>query len=320
MRVLRILAIALLTVWAAAALYFDLNPIAAGAYVLVVVALYIFIKGGWRAFGAALAVWVSVLVWWLSLRPSNDRPWQPDVARTAWAEIDGDQVTFHNYRNCDYRTETDYTPVWETKTVRFSDLRGVDIAIDYWGSPWMAHPIVSFRFGDDDHVAFSIETRKEVGESYSAILGFFRQYELIYLVGDERDFIRVRTNYRKGEDIYLYRLNIKPTEVRQRFDEYIARMNELHTSPAWYNALTTNCTTSIRSQSAASERAPFDWRIIANGKMDELFYERGWIDRSIPFATLKEHAHINERAHAANDAPDFSRRIREGNPSLSQNP
>jgi hypothetical protein len=134
-----------------------------------------------------------VLAWWLTLKPSNDGNWQPDVAQLAWADIEGDQFTFHNVRNCDYRTDTDYTPHWETRTVRLSQITGIDLAIDYWGSPWIAHPIVSFQFADTPPLCFSIETRKTVGQSYSAIGGLYRQYTLIYLVADERDVIRLRT-------------------------------------------------------------------------------------------------------------------------------
>ncbi len=315
------LAIAIVTIWAAAALYFDLHAAAAAAYVLAILVALIFLRGSWSRVGATVGGFVIVLAWWLTQKPSNDRAWQPDVARTASAEIDGDTVTIRNFRNCDYRTETDYTPRWETKTVRLSELRGADLAINYWGSPLIAHPIVSFRFGDDDQVAFSIETRKEVGESYSAVRGFFRQYELIYVVGDERDLLRVRTNYRQGEDVYLYRLNLPPAEVRGRFLEYLARLNEMHAKPVWYNAVTTNCTTSIRTQRAGAKRAPFDWRIIANGKMDEALYERGVLDRSLPFADLRQRARINELARAADHAPDFSRRIRVdiAEPSLPSN-
>ena len=162
-----------------------------------------------------------VLAWWLTLKPSNDRAWQPDVAQTAWAEIDGDHVTIHNVRNCDYRTEGDYTPRWETRSFDLSQIRGMDIFLTYWGSPWIAHPIVSFQFGDNDYIAMSIETRKEVGEVYSAIRGFFRYYELIYTVSDERDVVRLRTNYRKGEETYLFHTLATPEHARATFLNYL---------------------------------------------------------------------------------------------------
>ena len=167
-------------------------------------------RGRGKAIAICLAGFALVLAWWLTLKPSNDRAWQPDVAQTAWAEIDGDHVTIHNVRNCDYRTEGDYTPHWETRSYDLAQIRGMDIFLTYWGSPWIAHPIVSFQFGDNDYIAMSIETRKEVGEQYSAIRGFFRYYELIYTVSDERDVVRLRTNYRKGEETYLFHTRATP--------------------------------------------------------------------------------------------------------------
>ncbi len=266
---------------------------------------------GWLALGFA-----GVLAWWLTLRPSNDRPWQPDVARTAWAEIEGDRVTLHNVRHGDYRTETDYTPRWETRTVDLGKLRGIDLAINYWGSALMAHPIASFQFEDAPPVCFSIETRKEIGESYSAIGGLYRQYELIYVCADERDVLRVRTNFRHGEDVYLYRLTATPEQARKRFLEYVTAMNALHARPRWYHALTTNCTTSVRTQRTTHSRAPWDWRLLVNGYADEMLAERGAFAGGLPFPELKRRARINEAALAAGDAPEFSRLIRAGRPGF----
>jgi hypothetical protein len=311
-----------MTLWALGALWYDprektLGHIVAGVYIVGALVLVGSRKTQWRKL-TWLAIWFAlVLSWWLTLQPSNERPWQPDVAQTAWAEIRGDTVTLHNVRNCEYRTELDYTPRWETRTVDLSHLSGVDLAINYWGSAWMAHPIASFQFSDGPPVCFSIETRKEIGESYSAIGGLYRQYELIYICADERDALRVRTNYRQGEDVYLYHTTMAPPAVRARFMEYIAAMNDLHTRPRWYNAASTNCTTSIRSQRDASQRAPWDWRILFNGYGDEMLYQRGALATGgLPFAELKRRARINDAARAANDDPDFSVHIRAGRPGF----
>jgi hypothetical protein len=272
-------------------------------------------RARWPGLAAAAVAFACVLVWWLSLRPSNDREWKPDVAQTAWADIDGDQITIHNFRNCDYLTETDYTPHWEKKTVNLSQLRGVDVFITYWGSPWIAHPIVSFDFGDQGYVAMSVETRKEVGEDYSAIRGFFRYYELIYTIADERDVVRLRTNYRKGEEVYLYHTRTAPEQAQTIFFDYLRRANTMRDHPEWYNALTNNCTTNVAShvaQSRAGESVRWDWRILLNGKGDEMMYERGDLAGDLPFAELKQNAYINPAARAADNAPDFSRLIREG--------
>src|SRR5215475_1904575 len=188
-------------IWAFGALYFDFpkaGTFAAIAFLLAVLAGVIFVRGKLLKLGIVLGTCALVTAWWLTLKPSNDGAWQPDVAQTAWAEINGDEVTFHNVRNCDYRTHTDFTTHWETRTVRLSQITGMDLFIMYWGSPWMAHPIVSFRFADALPLCFSIETRKTVGQEYSALRGLFRQYTLIYIVADERDSVRVRSKYRHG--------------------------------------------------------------------------------------------------------------------------
>ena len=234
------------------------------------------------------------------------------MALLPYATREGEVVTLHNVRNFDYRSEEDFTPRYELRRLDMRNLRGLDLFITYWGSPYMAHPILSFDFGKDGHVCFSIETRPERGEEYSALGGLYRRFELTYVVADERDVVRLRTNFRKGEEVYLYRL--KAPFVRQGFLEYIRTVNELHEAPRWYNAITDNCTSAIRHQRAAAERPPWNWRMLANGYGDELLYERGSIDRSLPFAELKRRSHINARATAANDAPDFSARIREGLP------
>ncbi|MFL6589987.1 MAG: DUF4105 domain-containing protein [Chthoniobacterales bacterium] len=305
--------------WAFGALHYDFpvrKSLVAWLFAAALVAAIVFFRGAIRKIGAVFVAFALVLAWWLTLKPSNEGKWLPDVAETAWAEVNGDEVTFHNVRNCDYRTETDYTPHWETRTVRLSQITGVDLAINYWGSPWIAHPIASFQFADAPPLCFSIETRKQTGQTYSAIGGLYRQFTLIYLVADERDVIRLRTNYRKGEDIYLYRTTVTTDHARQRFLQYVHSLNDLHSHPGWYNALTTNCTTSIRSQHPEAERIPWDWRILLNGKADELLYEQKAIGTdSLSFAELKQRSLIDERAKAADKDPDFSARIREGLPA-----
>ncbi|MEO5917031.1 MAG: DUF4105 domain-containing protein [Luteolibacter sp.] len=308
--------------WAMGALWFDLpldplfRKIVAVLFFAVAVFFWCFGKGRIRL--AAPALTVLVAVWWFTLKPSNTRDWISDVGETAWADLNGDEITFHNVRNFDYRTEADYTPHWDTRTVRLSKITGVDMAINYWGSPYMAHPIVSFQFSDAPPLCFSIETRKEKGESYSAIGGIYRQYELIYVVADERDVIRVRTNYRKGEDIYLYRMKLSAKQARGRFMDYVKSLNELKDKAKWYNAVTDNCTTSIRTQQDKKKRRPWDWRILVNGFGDEMLYENGSIETGgLPFPELKKRSLINEAAKAADAAPDFTRLIRLNVPSFS---
>jgi len=303
--------------WAFGALYFDFpktGMFAAFAFLLAMLGTVIFVRGKLLKLAIIFGAFAAIICWWLTLKPSNDGAWQPDVAQTAWADINGDVITVHNVRNCEYRTETDFTPRWETRTVQLSHIEGMDVAINYWGSPWIAHPIVSFQFGDALPLCFSIETRKTIGQSYSTVQGFYRRYTLIYIIADERDCIRLRSNYR-GEDVYLYRTLASPDQARQRFREYINTLNALHEHPRWYNAVSSNCTTAIRAQRAVDKRAPWDWRMLINGKADEMLYQDHAIATGgLPFAELKQHSLINRRARGVDQDPDFSRIIREDLP------
>ncbi|MHB8057534.1 MAG: Lnb N-terminal periplasmic domain-containing protein [Desulfuromonadaceae bacterium] len=248
--------------------------------------------------------------------PSNNRNWQPDVALLPWAEIQGSKVTIHNIRNCDYRSETDYTVHHYDKTFDLAKLKSLDLSLVYWGSPLIAHTMLSFGFEGNVFVCFSVETRKEVGEAYSSIKGFFRQYELTYVVADERDLIGLRTNYR-GEQVYMYRLQESAGTVRKVFLDYLQKVNSLKEHPEWYNALTDNCTTSTDILAAPYNPAGrLDWRIIVNGFMDEMLYESKAIDTTLPFPELKKMSLINGRAQKNDKSPEFSQLIRAGLPGM----
>jgi hypothetical protein len=310
----------LLTLWAVAALYVDLRIAALRIpvtliYVLGIIALLIkFNRSCWAA-GLCFVGFCIVLAWWLNLKPSNNGDWQPDVDRTAWAELDGDRVTIHNLRNCDYRTETDYANCWSDRTLYLSQIRAADLFLTNWGLRWASHPIVSFQFGDNEHVAFSIEARYKAGQSYSPVLGCFRQYELIFVTADERDVIRLRTNYRKDEEVYLYRAQLQPKIARAMFLTYVAYLNKLNDHPEWYNQLTRNCTTTLDRQLATDVTNPQPWnyQFIVNGTLDELLYDRGrLVTGGLSFAELKQREHINAVAQTANRSPDFSALIRAG--------
>jgi len=310
------------TLWAAAALYFDVRvawlqlPLAA-IYGLGMLAVWILVRRPWKLVVTAAGFGV-VLAWWLSLEPSNNRDWLPDVAELPYAEITGNEVAIHNLRSCDYRTETDFDVRYYDQVFGLDQLRTVDLYLVTWGSPHIAHTMVSFGFTNGDHVCFSIETRKEKGEDYSAVKGLFRQFEITYIVADERDLVRLRTNYRQGEEVCLYRMQMTPEQRRKLFLDYLRRVNELHERAEWYNAITDNCTTAIRTQRAAADRASWNWRMLLNGHLDELLYERGAIVTNLPFAELKKISNINAQAKTADQSADFSQQIRKGLPGFGE--
>lgn len=262
----------------------------------------------------------GIAAWWLAIPASNERNWQSDVAVLPYASIRGDQVTIHNIRSLQYRTETDYDVHHYDKTFDLNRLDSVDLLAVYWMGDAIAHIMISFGFQDKDFVTFSIETRKEQGEGYSTLKGFFKQYELIYVVGDERDLVRVRTDFRNpAEDVYLFRLKMPPESARQFFMEYIRQINSMAETPEWYNTLTTNCTTNVvRHVRAFGGQARYTWKVLLSGYAPQYAYELGALDATIPFEELRQKSYINPKAHAAGDDPEFSKKIREGLPRPSR--
>ncbi len=258
-----------------------------------------------------LLAFAATLGWYFSRQPRSDRDWQRDVAVLPYATISGDQVTLHNIRNFEYRSETDYTPAYYDRTYDLSKIRTIDLILAYWAGEAIAHAMLSFGFDNGQYLAISIETRKEKGEEYSAVEGFFRQYELIYVVADERDVIRLRTNYRK-EEVYLYRLRASPAKARAVLLDYLETANAIHERARFYNALTENCATSVFSHMFAgpAPRPKFTLGVLLSGYSAEYAYKNGGLDQSLPFEELKRRSHINDLAQPADAAPDFSQLIR----------
>ena len=312
-----VLAVAIAVVWAAAALAIDVRiawlakPLAA-LFGIVVVAVLVFVRPWRRTLLACVLLFVIVLGWWLTLQPSNDRDWAPDVAELPGITIDGDIVTIRNVRNFEYRSETDFTPRYDSRTYDLRRLRTLDFFCSYWAGPGIAHTFLSFGFDDGQQLVLSVETRKTKGEQYSAVLGFFRQFELIYIFADERDIVRVRTNFR-GEHVYMYRMRTRDEQLRAALLKFLVRAQELDVHPAWYNALTDNCTNNLFAIGGVpSAGIIFRPRILLTGYADELLYRQGRIATQVPFAELKAESLIDEKAIAAGDSPDFSRLIRVG--------
>jgi hypothetical protein len=322
------LIVGVLTLWAVGMLYYspllpeEARAIGAGGFAVLTILAFLLLPRRGRTLLGFVAVFAVLVVLFLRIPASNDRDWEPEVAMTPYATINGDMITVHNVRNFDYRSETDFTPRWETRTYDLRKLDSADLVAVYWAGKAIAHIMLSFGFGGKDFLAVSIETRKEKGESYSTLAGFFRQYELYYVVADERDVMRVRTTYRQPqEDVYVYRVSGSVENLRRVFLDYIKAMNQLRDRAAYYNTLTTNCTTNVLFHTRVNpESPPMSWKILLSGYVPDYLYELGRLDTSRSLADLEKVSHVNQRAHAANKDPAFSQRIREGLPKPALKP
>lgn len=264
---------------------------------------------------AAYAVaFVLLLGWWQANAPSNQRDWADDVAQMTTGELHGDVAILHNVRNFEWRSATDYTVRWETREYDLDQLRTVDLVASYWMGPAIAHTLVSFGFADGSRVVFSVEIRKERHESFSAIGGFFKQFETSVIAADERDIVRVRSNVR-GEDVYLYRVYMRRETMRSLFEAYVEEANRLVHTPRFYHTLTANCTTIVyHMMRRLVDGLPMDYRLVLSGYLPGYIHRLGALAPGYALQTLRERGRIGERARAAGDAPDFSARIRDGVP------
>jgi hypothetical protein len=310
-------------IWATAAIYWSNLPWGWGRLVLALAFLAygiyaLWLKRNLRTLLVFAGLFLVVFAWYHSIRPSHDRPWRPEVAVMPRAIIDGDRVLIKSVRNFDYRSTDDFTVRYEEREVLLSHLTSVDFFVSYWMPGPVAHTFVSFNFDNAPPVCISIEARPEIGRGFEPIASIFKQFGLIYVVGDERDVVRVRTNFR-GEDVYLYRIQASPENERILFLVYLGRVNELADRAEFYQLLSNSCTINIvRYARNVGKLGEFDIRFWLNGFSDRGLYRAGLLNPALPFAELRRRSWINDAAQAADNAPDFSQRIRASLPLTPQ--
>jgi hypothetical protein len=296
---------AMITLWMAGAIYFDVchgarwGWLVTLGWALGVVVLFAAWQPLWQPFVVLLGVAALFFGWWILQKPSHDRDWDLSVAVLPRAVREGDAITIQNVRNFEYRTLDDFTARYETRTFHLPNLNALDIIFFNWGLPWMSHPVLVFDFGPDGHICMSIEVRYRKGQDFSILRSLYRQQELIFVVAEERDVILRRTKYGCNEQAHLYRFNTSVEELRATFLDYVHAINSLHERPRWYHGLCANCTTAFYR--LPNSRLRFDWRVLANGRLDQAFYEDGRLDRSLPFQELRRMASLND---IANNAPE----------------
>jgi hypothetical protein len=296
---------ALITIWTAGAIYFDVcsetkwSWLLIAAWVGFVVFLFAAWQPMWQPFAVLVAVAVAFIVWWLRQQPSNDRDWDTTVAVLPRAVREGDVVTIENLRNFEYRSLDDFTLRYESRKYHLANLQGVDVIFFDWGVGLMCHPVLVFDFGPDGRICMSIEVRFRKGQDYSVLRSFYRQQEICFVAADERDIILRRTKHSQGQRAYLYHMNSSVQELRHLFLDYVEAINRLYEKPQWYHAVCANCTTSFYQLPSRQWRC--DWRVIANGRLDRALYKSGRLDRTIPYPELRQSAYLND---IANQAPE----------------
>ena len=323
-RVLATLIVGMAAIWGALALWYQvpgghaLQTLGVTLWPLLSSAMLVALWQGRTALGLLgfAAAFTVLLFWWQLLRPSNDHIWAADVAQMVTGTLDGNRVTLHNVRNFDWRSDSDYTQRWETRHFGLDRLNSVDMIMSYWSGPAIAHMLVSFGFDDADYVVFSVEIRPEQGESFSEIGGFFNEFELSIVAADERDVIRVRTNVR-GEDDYLYHINMPISAMRSLFVAYIDEANSLVRTPRFYNTVTANCTTLVyHMMKRIVGYLPWNFSLLLTGYLPEYVYRIGGLTPHYSFEELRARGRITARAKAADRSESFSVDIRRDVPAI----
>ena len=269
---------------------------------------------------AFAALFIGLLGWWAGLKPSHERDWIPELAHLPQMSVADNRLTVTNLRHFTWRSESDYDQRWETRSYDLSRIQGADLFLSYWSGEAIAHLLLSFTFEDSEPLTISIEIRREKGEEWSALAGFFRNYEMAYVAADERDLIGLRTQAR-DEDTRLFRLNASPQQARDLLLAYAKDINQLAQQPRWYNTLTTNCTTVVYhlvGQVAPGWKfsLPLDPRVLLSGYLPGYLKDIGSVRQDMPLDELVKLSHIGEKARSLKpDSPDFSRVIREGVPT-----
>ena len=322
------LLIGLPSAWAVLAIWYQApggQPVKSGMILLWTAFSVAVLAALWHGrAGAALLAFVpafgALVFWWRRIKPTNDRLWAHDVARNTSGLIEGNQVTLHNVRNFDWRSNDDYTQRWETRIYDLDRLNSVDMIVSYWDGAAIAHMLVSFGFNDGQHVAFSVEVRRERNKSYSELGGFFKRYGLSIIAADERDVIRVRTNVR-GEDVYLYRIRMPLPAMRSLFLGYVEQADALVNEPRFYNTITVNCTTLVyHMMKRIVGYLPWSYRLLLTGYLPAYVYRVGGLDQRYSLAELHALGRITERAKLSDRSDTFSEDIRWGIPPLDPAP
>jgi hypothetical protein len=260
-----------------------------------------------------LVLWLVVFIMDVMTNPSNTRNWNDDQKVLSYGEVEGDNVTIRNIRNFTYASTTSYTESYYDKTFDMQKLTRVWYIVEpFSGIPGSAHTFLSFEFEDNQFISVSVEIRKEKGESFHPVKGLFNQYEIMYVWGDEKDLIKLRSNYRKDK-VFVYPIKTTQEKAQALFVDMIARTNELKDKPEFYNTVTNTCTTNIvRHVNAITPKKirMFNKSVLLPESSDEFAYGLGLIDTELSFEDARKRFYINDRAEMYANDENFSVKIR----------
>jgi hypothetical protein len=320
---LLIVVLAALTIWGGLALWFRLP----GSDILRMVVISGFGLLGLTTMAAQFGqsparsivvyafAFTALVLWWNAIEAPSDGNWEADVARQVTGEINGDSLTLANVREFKWRSEEDKTEIWTNRTFDLSKVTSTDMFMSYWSGPYIAHMILSFGFESGEYLAWSVEVRRQVGGGFAPISDFFKTNPMVIVASVEQDVIGVRSNIR-GEDVQIFRVGMAPELSRQLIEEYVRDANALAEKPKFFNSLTSNCaTTVVKLLRATGVEIPFDWRLIVNGYLPDLVYDRGALDTRVSMEELRQSGKILLRAQAVGLSDGFAKAIRAGVPT-----
>lgn len=258
-----------------------------------------------------------VLALYLCLKnPSLDRNWNTDQKILPEVSFSGNVASIKNIRNFDYKTTSDYIVNYYDRDYNLDEIESLYYIIEPFSDyDWPAHTMLSFGFSNGDYITISAEIRKEVGESFSAFWWLMKEYEMVYMIWDENDLVKLRANYRKDE-VIMYPIKTSQEKIKSLFVSMLNRANELWKTPEFYNTITNNCTTSILKHTNALRKENNDsqisWSIEAllPSHSDKIIYDLWLINTSLSLEEARKYYKINELSEKYSNNEWYSSLIR----------
>ena len=297
-----------IALWHFDVIWLPISRIVAVAWLLFVLLVFVgasvpVVKNYAPEFPRVLAITITLIgvflisFVWRFKTPSGTGPWNKNQSMVPFMKYEDTNVTIHNFRNSSYRSVSDYDEKWETRTYSLDKIRTLDIIVEpFMPLKGMSHIILSFGFEDGEYVAVSVEARKPDDRGQNVVTSMFKAYELIYVVGDERDLVHHRI-FHRDHDVSIYRLDSRNREHLRAF--FILVMNHaasMERYPQYYHTITNNCTNSVfrhLEYLLASKFPWYDYRLVLPGYLDDLLFEWGAFGSDYTLDEIQDRAKVD---------------------------